>query len=123
MTLTIRPAKQSDAPALSHICLETCIAGQSGAALHNYPELPGSVYAVPYVTLKPTTGFVLVDGENVVGYILCAIDTRAFEAEASDWWWKDVLSKYPSENPTPEYSSEDVRYLNLIKNMYGTSSV
>jgi ribosomal protein S18 acetylase RimI-like enzyme len=105
---------------LSRICLETCAAGKSGATLHNYPELPGSVYAEPYVALESTTGFVVADGESVLGYILCATDTRAFEAEASEWW-KDVSQRFSSENPNPEYTSEDTRYLNLIKHMYTAS--
>lgn len=125
MSLTIRPAERSDAPSLSHICLETCIAGKSGAHLHNYPDLPGSVYAMPYVSLSPTTGFVLVDGNNVVGYILCATDTRAFEAEAAATWWPAIASKYPPSPPNPslEYTPEDVRYIQLINNMYKASDV
>ena len=45
--LTGRVVIQEDETALSKICLLTCDAGQSGESLHDYPELPGLVYAVP----------------------------------------------------------------------------
>ena len=90
---------QADKAALSKICLLTCDAGKSGEFLHDYPELPGLVYAVPYVKLPHTWGFVMErdDTKEVVGYILGATDTRAFEKAARETWWPSLAPKYPVE--------------------------
>ncbi|EGO27836.1 hypothetical protein SERLADRAFT_360405 [Serpula lacrymans var. lacrymans S7.9] len=98
MTISIRPATSSDAPALSHICLVTGNAGTTAEHLHNLPEMLGLVYAVPYVNAASTWGFVLVDqddeGEKVVGYTLGAIDTRAFEKSEEEMWWPALRAEY-----------------------------
>jgi hypothetical protein len=72
MPISIRQASVDDAPALSRICLLTADAGKSAEDLHNFPELPGLLWAVPYVHLPTTWGFVMVDEINgeVVGYIV-----------------------------------------------------
>ncbi|TCD64322.1 hypothetical protein EIP91_004232, partial [Steccherinum ochraceum] len=57
----IRRATPSDSPALSRICLLTGDAGQSAAPLHTFGELPGVMYAEPYVHMPSAGGFVLVD--------------------------------------------------------------
>lgn len=90
---------QADEAALSKICLLTCDAGKSGQVLHDYPELPGLVYAVPYVKLPHTWGFVMErdDTKEVVGYILGATDTPAFEKAAGETWWPSLAPKYPVE--------------------------
>ena len=56
----IRHTQPSDAPSLSRICLLTADAGKNGESHHSIPELPGLVYAAPYVHLPYTAGFVLV---------------------------------------------------------------
>lgn len=71
----IRRATKDDSSALSYICLATADAGKSAEKLHTAGELPGLVYAEPYVHLPTGFGFVLVDpsrGENgeAVGYVL-----------------------------------------------------
>ncbi|KAJ7037529.1 acyl-CoA N-acyltransferase [Mycena alexandri] len=73
MAIKIRPASAHDAPALSRICLLTADAGQTAEHLHDFPELPGLVWAVPYVNLPTTWGFVMEeDSGDIVGYIVPA---------------------------------------------------
>lgn len=68
MPLLIRPATPADGPSLSRICLLTGSAGSSAESLHAYGELPGLVYALPYVNvLEWTWGFVLVDTGDKTG--------------------------------------------------------
>ncbi|KAJ3491456.1 hypothetical protein NLI96_g696 [Meripilus lineatus] len=57
----IRRATQADSPALSKICLLTADAGQSGEHLHTMGELPGLMWAEPYVHVPSAVGFVIVD--------------------------------------------------------------
>ena len=117
MTLTIRKATKEDDPFVSRICLLTGDAGNSAEHLHDCPELPGLVYAVPYVHLPTTWGFVLTDetiGEPV-GYILGSTDTRAFEEYAKEHWWPPLAEKYP---PSIATKSGDVHYTKLLRNMH-----
>ncbi|TEB35614.1 acyl-CoA N-acyltransferase [Coprinellus micaceus] len=117
MPIIIRPVADQDEPALSKICLLTADAGNSAEHLHDYPELPGLVYAVPYVKLPTTWGFVLEDTgtKEVVGYVLGSQDTRAYEAYATEHWWPPLAEKYP---PSIATKSGDVYYTNLLRNMY-----
>ena len=113
---------QADEAALSNICLLTCDAGKSGESLHDYPELPGLLFAVPYVKLPYTWGFLMErdDTKQVVGYILGATDTRAFKKAARETWWSPLTSKYPVEGEHKITGKPaDERYARLISKMYG----
>ncbi|KAF9008943.1 acyl-CoA N-acyltransferase [Cyathus striatus] len=115
MPLTIRKAVESDEAALSHICLVTADAGASAQHLHDFGELPGLVYAVPYVRLPTTWGFVLVEDDRPVGYVLGSTDTRAYEKYAAEHWWPNLAQKYP---PSLATKPADVGYMKLLKNMH-----
>ena len=105
MPLIIRPATLADAPALSRICLLTAAAGRNAEPKYVFGELPGYIWAEPYVHITGCTwGFVLADdtaapGEHgtdaVKGYILGATDTRAFEARAEANWWPPIRARFP----------------------------
>ncbi|KZO90502.1 acyl-CoA N-acyltransferase [Calocera viscosa TUFC12733] len=104
MPLHLRPGTAADAPALSKICLLTGNFGTSAEHLHTHRELLGLVYAEPYVRMQGTYAFVLVhtpeqkqkEGpEQVVGYIIGAYDTPAFEAEMAREWFPPLAEKYP----------------------------
>ncbi|KAF8076532.1 acyl-CoA N-acyltransferase [Lyophyllum atratum] len=116
MSITVRRAVEDDAPALSRICLLTGNAGASAEHLHEYGELPGLVYAVPYVKLPTTWGFVMVDDatNEVVGYILGSKDTRAYEKYAGEHWWPALVEKYP---PSLATKPDDKRYMELFAKM------
>ncbi|KAJ7590828.1 acyl-CoA N-acyltransferase [Mycena floridula] len=119
MTILIRAVRVSDEASLSRICLLTADAGKSAEPLHEFGELPGLVYAVPYVKLPQTTwGFVLEDMDRdgeVVGYILGSKDTREFEAYAGEHWWPQLAEKYP---PSKAVRPADKRYMELLRNMH-----
>ena len=117
MTITIRRATESDAPALSRICLLTADAGKSAEHLHDFGELPGLVYAVPYVKLPTTWGFVMEDNnlKEVVGYILGSTDTRAYESYTAENWWPALAEQYPEEKAVKD---ADKRYTKLLRKMH-----
>ena len=127
----LRRATPEDSPALSHICLVTADAGVSAASQHSAGELPGLIYAEPYVHLPTGFGFVLVDpsrgGESgqVVGYVLGTYDTRQFERELEEQWYPKYREKYPLSavdaevtDATPPHlrslTPGDKRYIALI---------
>ncbi|KAH9482378.1 Metal homeostatis protein BSD2 [Psilocybe cubensis] len=117
MSLKIRQATEKDAPFLSQICLRTGDAGKTAEHLHDFGELPGLVYAVPYVKLPTTWGFVLErEGSNeVVGYILGSTDTRAYEKYASEHCWPALAEKY---SPEKMVKPADIHYAKLLHNMH-----
>ena len=116
----IREARPADSPVLNRICLLTGYAGKSAEPLHNFGELIGTVYADPYVSLPATWGFVMVDpakDDAVVGYILGAYDTRAFEQHAQDEWWPRVRAKYAYPAEKNEGATEaDIKFINMLHN-------
>jgi hypothetical protein len=113
MTISVRRAMASDGPSVSQICLLTGDAGSSAEHLHTHGELPGLVYAVPYVKLPTCFGFVMEDDGEVVGYILGSTDTRVFEREAEDHWWPQLRLKYPTSGLTG-LKEADKRLIKLI---------
>ena len=80
------------------ICLRTADAGDDGTHLYTDPRLPGHVWAGAYVALEPEHGFVVDDGDRVVGYILGALDSRTFEAQLDGCWWPALRAQYPLDD-------------------------
>jgi len=116
MTLKVRKATEEDEASISRICLLTADAGASATALHDFGELPGLVYAVPYIKFPTTWGFVLEveTTRDVVGYILGSIDTRAYERYVAEHWWPALAEKYPVEKAV---KPADISYTRLLRNM------
>lgn len=96
MTRTIRHARPDDTDAVYDICLRTADAGDDGTHLYRDPRLPGHIWAGPYVALEPAHAFVLVDdADHPVGYVLGALDSRAFEARLERDWWPLLRAEHP----------------------------
>lgn len=92
----IRPVRRDDLDAVYEICLRTTAAGNDGTHLHDDPRLPGHVWAAPYVVHAPEHGYVLADdADRPIGYVLGALDTRAFEARLERDWWPELRARYP----------------------------
>ncbi|KAI9466863.1 acyl-CoA N-acyltransferase [Lactarius psammicola] len=127
MSFAIRPVASEDITTISRICLLTADAGRSAEALHRHGELPGLVWALPYVLLPPMTartwGFVLVDTSAsdddhttraVKGYILGTSDSRAYEAVAEMEWWPPLRIRFPLESGGDERTGADEQYVDII---------
>jgi hypothetical protein len=99
--LKIRRVEAGDASALERICLLTGDAGQDATPI--FPshgrELLGLLFALPYADpalAAVTTGYVLATADGgVIGYVLSAPDTRAFERLASTAYWPRLRAQYP----------------------------
>lgn len=117
MPVILRRATELDESSLSQICLFTANAGTSAEHLHDHGELPGLVYAIPYVKLPTTFGYVMVDDSTneVVGYTLASTDTRTYEREAAEHWWPVLQATYPL---TLGGKPADQRYLKLLRDMH-----
>ena len=138
----IRRAQPSDASSLSRICLLTADAGKSAESQHTIPELPGLVYAAPYVQLPYASGFVLVTDaqdaipnstdsntnndkigkeERILGYTIFAYDTAKFQETQDGEWYPPLREKYPLSmvEETGEGSTlteQDRHYIKMIHN-------
>jgi ribosomal protein S18 acetylase RimI-like enzyme len=92
---SIRAAVLSDRNALYEICRLTGDAGEDASAQYEDPDLLGAVWVGSYLALEPDLAFVGVDPDGVVGYVLGAADTVAFEAACAQRWWPDLRQRYP----------------------------
>ncbi|HLT16610.1 MAG TPA: GNAT family N-acetyltransferase [Acidimicrobiales bacterium] len=97
----IRPCRPDDLPALYDICLRTGDAGEDATGLVEDPDLFGHLWAGPYAVLEPEHALVLDAGGEVVGYVLGALDTEAFQARCEAEWWPPLRERYP-ERPGGE---------------------
>jgi len=100
----IRPYRSGDLDALYRICLLTGDDGQDATSLFHDPRLLGHFFAAPYALLESSLAFVAEDTEGVGGYIVGALDTRAFEEKLEGKWWPPLRSRYP--DPLPGLPSE-----------------
>lgn len=92
----IRPCAPTDLDALYEICLRTGDAGDDATGLVQDGRLHGELWAAPYAVLEPEHAFVLDGGTGAaIGYVLGALDTRAFEARCEVEWWPPLRARHP----------------------------
>ncbi|MCU1535968.1 MAG: hypothetical protein JWP82_319 [Humibacillus sp.] len=95
MSSPLRPYEPRDRDALYDVCLRTADGGGDATALYDDPRLLGDVWVGPYVTFEPELALVLDDGSGPGGYVLGALDTRAFEARCAREWWPALRRAHP----------------------------
>jgi len=95
----IRPYRPDDLDDLYRVCLLTGDNGHDATLLFSDPKLPGHVWVGPYVTLEPSLAFVAEDAEGVGGYVLAALDSRAFADRCERDWWPPLRAVYPEPPP------------------------
>ena len=88
----MRPSRVDDLPAVYRICDQL---GMTADQSPRTPELLGHVYAGPYVVGPGTRSVVVLGDEGVAGYLLCALDTNAFEQWREAEWWPALRAEYP----------------------------
>jgi ribosomal protein S18 acetylase RimI-like enzyme len=92
----IRAYRPGDDAALMRVCLQTGAAGKDATGLLAEPDLLSHVYLLPYLALEPDLAVVVAtDGAPPVGYVLGALDTRAFEAACEARIWPSLRERYP----------------------------
>jgi ribosomal protein S18 acetylase RimI-like enzyme len=92
----IRPSRPADLDDLYEICLRTGAAGEDATGLMADPRLLGDLFVAPYAILEPEHAFVLDDGlGRARGYVVGALDTRAFEARCERDWWPAIRRRHP----------------------------
>lgn len=99
--LALRPFRDRDLDGLYAISLATGHASGDASALYADGRMMGHIYSAPYAKLCPDTCFVAEDEAGVAGFIVGAVDTRAFEARLERDWWPDLRARYPDPGGTP----------------------
>ncbi len=92
----IRPYRASDLDDLYRICLQTGDSGEDATSLFEDPQILGHVFAAPYGLFEPSLAFVAEDDVGVGGYIVAALDSRAFEHRLETDWWPALRQRYPA---------------------------
>lgn len=103
MNFKIRPYKAKDFDAVYEVCLKTGDAGQDATHFYQDAKALGHLYVGPYVTLEPSLAFVLEDDVGVCGYVLGALDTKAFREHFIKEWLPPLQRFYPD----PQGNSEN----------------
>lgn len=96
-TAELRAYRAGDEEALMRVCLETGAAGGDATDVFTRePRLLSEIYLLPYLALAPELATVVAaPDEPPVGYVLGAVDSTAFEAEAEARWWPSLRERYP----------------------------
>lgn len=104
--MRIRPYTEADRAAVARICLLTADEGTDATGVFEDDALWADVFALPYVTRHPDLAFVVEapDG-RVVGYVLGAEDTDAFEDWFATEWWPTIARRHP--RPEVERTRQD----------------
>ncbi len=103
-----RAARLDDLPAAYRVCHET---GLPDDGSPRSPELLGHVYVGPYLVAPGARAVVVVDGEGVGGYLLCARDTRSHEAWVEQHWLPGLRVDHPLDFPRSPADQEIVELL------------
>ena len=94
-TPVIRPATEADRDALYDICVRTGASGADARHLLHDHRLHGHLWAGQYLTFAPEFALVAERDGAVVGYVLGALDTAAFEARLRTDWWPALQAEHP----------------------------
>lgn len=92
----IRRATAADDSAVYAVCLGTGDAGQDATHLYRDPRILGHRWVGPYLHLQPELAFVLEHKDyGVVGYVLGALNSKAFYHRLVDEWLPNLQRLYP----------------------------
>jgi ribosomal protein S18 acetylase RimI-like enzyme len=106
---SIRSYRDGDLDDLYRICLQTGDAGQDATPMYNDPQILGHIFAAPYPLFEPSLAFVAEDEARVGGYVVGALDSRAFEERLEADWWPALRDRYPappSELPRDQWTPD-----------------
>jgi ribosomal protein S18 acetylase RimI-like enzyme len=99
----IRSYRDGDRTEVYDVCVRTAAAGGDARGRSVSDDLPGDIWAGPYLTLEPELAFVVAvpkpDGtDRVAGYILGTADTRRFVDRYRAEWLPRFAARYPQED-------------------------
>ena len=100
---SIRPFRAGAERSLAEICLRTADAGAVATGLLDDDDLWAEIFVLPYVARHPEFAFVVeADDGRVVGYIVGAPDSAAFEDWFATEWWPRHATRWPRPEGDPK---------------------
>lgn len=113
----IRPFRPGDEPALADICLKTADAGSDATGVLADDDLWAEIFVLPYAARHPEFAFVVESEDGrVIGYVVGAPDTSAFEEWFATQWWPRHSARWPEPDPQTE---EESRQDGILRYAYG----
>lgn len=109
----IRPFAPYDLPGLYRVCGEVDARGGAERQQLRAPDLPGHIFAGPYVAVDPDLCWVVADDQGVAGYIVGTADALQFERWREEHWFPPIRVQYPPTAFSVQ-SSDDGRYLEIL---------
>jgi ribosomal protein S18 acetylase RimI-like enzyme len=96
--------------------LQTGDGGQDATSMFEDPRILGHVFAAPYGLFEPSLAFVAEDEAGVGGYIVAALDSRAFAERLEADWWPALRDRYPAppSGLPPDQQTPDQRAAGYI---------
>ncbi len=95
----IRAYRDADRADVYDVCVRTAAAGGDARGRYVSDDLPGDIWAGPYLELEPELAFVVAvpdrGGKRVAGYILGTADTRRFVDRYRAEWLPRFAARYP----------------------------
>jgi ribosomal protein S18 acetylase RimI-like enzyme len=112
----IRPYRARDLDDLYRICLLTGDGGNDATPMFDDPRILGHIVAAPYGLFEPSLAFVAEDELGVGGYIVGALDSKAFERRLEMEWWPALRLRYPAppSGLAPDQLTPDQRAARFI---------
>lgn len=104
----IRRYRPADRDALYDVCLRTGADGSDASDRYLNPTLLGEVFVGPYLELPGTLAWTAEFEGVASGYILCALDTAAFEAECEAAWWPRLRERYQLNSQQAGSSDDEI---------------
>jgi ribosomal protein S18 acetylase RimI-like enzyme len=91
--------------------LQTGDRGKDATSMFEDQRILGHVFAAPYGLFEPSLAFVAEDEAGVGGYIVGALDSRAFEERLEADWWPALRDRYqaPPAGLPPDQWTPDQR--------------
>ena len=85
------------------VCLRTGDHGRDAASIYrDDPDALGRIFVGPYLALEPELSFVLEDAAGVCGYVLGALDSRAFYRRYDVEWRPQLCAAFGRPDGDPE---------------------
>ena len=105
----IRSYHPEDSDAVYNICLKTGDSGNDATHLFTDPLVLGHIYAGPYMKYEPQSVFILNDENNLCGYIMGTMNSKAFYDWMYNEWFPSVRNNYnqPSGDPSKWNRTEE----------------
>lgn len=109
----VRPFAPYDLPGIYRICSRVDARGRSEPQQLDAPELPGHIFAGPYLKHDAELAWVVADDLGVAGYIVATADAVQFERWREKHWFPPLRDQHPPK-ALGRYSPDDERYLALL---------